>query len=70
MHTSNDENHHYEEPKEKKDAQKEDKEPRERNKRVFYKLNIKENIDLSNTPHEEEYTNENFESIEEKETAV
>ena len=38
--------------------------------RVFYKLNIKENIDLTNTPHEEEFTDENYESVEERETTV
>ena len=37
---------------------------------VFYRLNIKDNVDLSNIPHEEEYTDENYKSIEEWETTV
>ena len=61
VHTNNDE-HHYEEPKEK--------EPKEKNMRVFYKLNLKDNVDLSNIPYKEEYTDENCESIEEQETTV
>ena len=70
IHISDTEDHHYEKPKEKKESHLEYKEPREKNMRVFYKLNIKENIDLRNTPHEEEYADENYESIEERETAV
>ena len=62
VHTSDDE-HHYEETKEKESQ--EEKEPKKKNMRVFYKLNLKENVDLSNTPHKEEYTDENYESIEE-----
>ena len=67
VHTSNDE-HHYEEPKEKESQ--EEKEPKGKNTRVFYKLNVKDNVDLSNTPHEEEYMDENYQLIEEWETAV
>ena len=37
---------------------------------IFYKLNIKDNVYLSNTPHEEEYTDEHYESIEEWGTTV
>ena len=33
--------------------------------RVFYKLNVKDNIDVATIPHEEEYTDENYESVEE-----
>ena len=29
------------------------------------KLNAKDNVDLTNTPHEEEYTDENYKSVEE-----
>ena len=64
-----DEEHHYKEPKEKKESQGE-KEPKEKNMWVFYKLNVKDNVDLSNTLHEEEYTDENYESIEEWETHI
>ena len=42
--------HHYEEPKEK-DSQDE-WEPKEKNMRVFYKLNVNDMVDLTNTPHE------------------
>ena len=38
--------------------------------RVFYKLNVKDNVDLTNTLQKEEYTDENYESVEEQETAV
>ena len=59
---------HYEELKE--NESQEEEEPREKNKRVFYKLNVKDNIVLTNTPHAEEYTDENYESVEEQETAM
>ena len=36
----------------------------------FYKLNVKDNVDLANTPCEEEYTDENYELVEERETAM
>ena len=67
VHTSDDE-HHFEEPKEKESQ--EEKEPKAKNMRVFYKLHIKDKVYLSNTPHEEEYMDENYESIEEWETAM
>ena len=60
--------HHYEEPKEK-DPQH-DREPKEQNMRVFYKLNINDKVDLTNTPHKEEYTDKNYESVEDRETVV
>ena len=54
--------HHYEEPKETQ-------EPQEKNMRVFYRLKINdENNDISNLPHEDEYNDENYESVEERET--
>ena len=67
VHTSKDK-HHNEEPKEKESQ--EEREPREKNMRVFYKLNVKDKVDLTNTPHEVEYMDEKYESIEEWETAV
>ena len=67
VHTSEDA-HHYEEPKEKESQ--EEREPREKNMRVFYKLNVKDNIDLANTPCEEEYMDDNYESVKEQETTV
>ena len=36
----------------------------------FYKLNIKDNVNLSNAPHKEEYTDKNYEFIKEQETAM
>ena len=36
-----------------------------KNMKVFYKINVKDSVDLTNTPHEEEYTDENYESVEE-----
>ena len=45
-------------------------EPQERNMRVFYRLKVNEDLASKNIPHEEEYDDDNYESIEEKETAV
>ena len=42
----------------------------ERNVRVFYKLKVNEDPTLKNLPHEEDFDDDNYESIEEKETAV
>ena len=38
--------------------------------RVFYKLNVKENVDITTTPCEEEYDDQNYELIKEHETAL
>ena len=38
--------------------------------RAFYKLNIDENTDITSTPHEEEYNEQNYESIERQETVL
>ena len=46
------------------------KEPKERNLRVMYKLKVSEDPTSKNMPHEEEFDDDNYESIEEKETAV
>ena len=46
------------------------KEPQERNVRVLYKLKVNEEPALKNMPHEEEFDDDNYECIEEKETAV
>ena len=45
-------------------------EPQERNVRVLYKLKVNEDPTLKNMSHEEEFDDDNYESIEEKETAV
>ena len=45
-------------------------EPQERNVRVLYKLKVNEDPASKNMPHEEEFDDDNYESIEEKETVV
>ena len=45
-------------------------EPQERNMRVLYKLKVNEDPTSKNMPHEEEFDDDNYKSIEEKETAV
>ena len=45
-------------------------EPRERNLRVMYKLKVNEDPISVNMPHKEEFDDDNYELIEEKETAV
>ena len=45
-------------------------EPRERNVRVLYKLKVNEDPASKNIPHGEEFDDDNYKSIEEKETAV
>ena len=42
-------------------------EPQERNVRVFYKLKVNEDPTLKNMPHKEDFNDDNYESIEEKE---
>ena len=44
--------------------------PKERNVRVFYKLKVSKDPSSKNMPHEEDFDDDNYESIEEKETAV
>ena len=43
---------------------------REKYEFFFYKLDINENTDIKSTPHEEEYDKQNYESVEEQETAL
>ena len=38
--------------------------------RVFYKLNVKDNVNLTINSCEEEYTDGNYESVEERETTM
>ena len=45
-------------------------EPQERNVRVLYKLKVNKDPASKNMPHEEEFDDDNYKSIEEKETAV
>ena len=52
--------HHYEEPKEPQESQ-------ETNMTVFYRLKINdESNDISNLPHKDEYNDDNYESVEER----
>ena len=46
------------------------KEPQEQNVRVFYKLKVNEDPTSKNMLHVEDFDYDNYESIEEKETAV
>ena len=46
------------------------KEPQERNINVFCKLKVNKDPASKNLPHEEEYDDDNYESIEERETEV
>ena len=59
---------HYDEPKEKETQ--EEHSPQEKNMRIFYKLNVKENVNISFTLCEEEYDEQNYESIEESKTTL
>ena len=45
-------------------------EPQERNVRVFYKLKVNKDPASKNIPHKEDFDDDNYESIEEKEMAV
>ena len=45
-------------------------EPKERNVRVMYKLKVSDDPISMNMPHEAEFDDDNYESIEEKETEV
>ena len=45
-------------------------EAQERNVRVLYKLKVNEDPTLKNMPHKEKFDDDNYKSIEEKETAV
>ena len=45
-------------------------ETQEQNVRVFYKLKVNEDPTSQNMPHEEDFEDDNYKSIKEKETAV
>ena len=45
-------------------------EPQERNVRVFYKLKVNEDPTSKNMPHEEDFDDDNYQSMEEKEMVV
>ena len=58
----------YEEPHDNKTI--EDQGPREKNMRIFYKLNIDEDTHIASTPHKEDCDEQNYKSVEEWETAL
>ena len=45
-------------------------EPKEQNLRVMYKLRVSKDPASMNMTHEEKFDDDNYESVEEKETAV
>ena len=59
--TENSENF-YEEPQESRTTEEEHK-PKEKNMKIFYKLNVNENTNVTSTPREEEFSNQNYEAI-------
>ena len=44
--------------------------PKEKNICVFYKLNVNKNGDVTSTPHEMEFDERNYESVEQWETTL
>ena len=59
----------YEEPQESR-ATEEEQEPNENNMKIFYKLNVNDNTNITSTPHEEEFSDQNYEMIEDHVTAL
>ena len=41
----------------------EEQEPKEKNMKIFYKLNVNENTNITSTPFEEEFSDQNYEVI-------
>ena len=66
--TENGENF-YKEPQESRTTEEEHK-PKEKNMKIFYKLNVNDNTNVTSTPHEEEFSDQNYEVIEDHETAL
>ena len=59
----------YEEPQESRTTE-EEHEPKEKNMKVFYKLNVNYNTNITSTPHGEGFRNQHYEVIEDLETAL
>ena len=59
----------YEKPQENRAAE-EEQEPKEKNMKVFYKLNINDNTNITSAPYDEEYDDQNYEAIKNRETAL
>ena len=66
--TKNGENF-YEEPQESRTTEEEHK-PKEKNMKVFYKLNVNDNTNVTSTPCEEEFSDQNYEPIEDHKTVL
>ena len=48
----------------------EEQEPKEKNMKIFYKLNVNDSTNITSSPHEEEFSDQNYEVIEDCETAL
>ena len=59
----------YEEHQESR-ATEEEQERKEKNLKIFYKLNVNNNTNIRSTPHEEEFSDQNYEVIEDCKTAL
>ena len=59
----------YKEPQESR-ATEEEQEPNEKNMKIFYKLNVNNNANITSTLHEEEFSDQNYEAIEDFKTAL
>ena len=59
----------YEKPQESR-ATEEEQEPKEKNMKIFYKLNVNDNTNITSTPCEEEFSDQNYEVIEDHKTAL
>ena len=64
--STNDGENFYAEPQESR-TMEEEHEPKEKNIKILYKLNVNDNTDVTSTPHEEEYSDQNYEVIEDRE---
>ena len=59
----------YEEPQESK-TNEEKHEPKEKSMKIFYKLNINDHTNVTSTSREEEFSDQNYEAIEDCKTAL
>ena len=59
----------YEESQESR-ATEEEQEPKEKNMKIFYKLSVNNNTNITSTPHEEGFSDQNYEAIEDHKTAL
>ena len=59
----------YEEPQERETNEEEHK-SKEKNMKIFYKLNINNNTNIASTPCKEKFRDQNYEAIEDCKTAL